>query len=243
MKHVRTAKVVTLEDHAVTVSLRELAELLVADDPSEHVDIDPRRLSIQVVVDDSNAEGRRTPFPASVLLDLIRANNAEIPEDAEVVLAVRWRKEVEPNHPSQSAAVMAAPGGAGGMGMIQAAAAAVGADPNLAAFCQGCGAVPVFQGPTPDCHDPGGCGAVRQRYGQMPIPVSQPPQQGPWMTPGQAPMMVPQAAPPANPAAALRIPKGKAYNPQTGEVAFLDRDGQPYGKGDYVKDRISMRDI
>lgn len=233
MKHVRTAKVVTLEDHAVTVSLRELAELLVADNPGEHVDIDARRLSIQVVVGSDDPDGQRTPFPASALLDLIRSGNGEIPEDAEVVLAVRWRKEVDVGSaPQPSGAVMAMPG----VGMAQAAAA-VGADPSLATVCTTCGGVPVFQGPTPDCHDPVGCGAVRQRYGAMPIPVSQPPQQqGPWVPQQPTP-------PPSNPAAALRIPKGRAYNPQTGEVAFLDRDGQPYGKGDYVKDRISMRDI
>jgi hypothetical protein len=223
MKHVSTKRVVTLEEHAITVSAKEIVDLLVHDNPEQIVD--PRDVSIQVTIPAD--EGKRQPFPASALLELIRAANGDIPEDAEVVIGVRWRQETE-----VTAAVGAPVQMVRAAANVQQMAVAAGADPSLAGTCQTCGAIPVFQGPTPDCQDQTGCGAVRARYGNMPIPQSVVPQQ-----PGVVQGMV-NSGPPMTP-----LPKGRAVNRETGETAFISKDGSLYGKHEYLNDRLSRRDI
>ena len=161
MNHVSTRRVVQQEEHAVTLSAKEIVDMLIADDPVRVCD--PRDLAIQVTIPAD--EGKRIGFGANQLLELIRTHNQNVPEDAEVVIAVRWCQETE---------VKGLAAGASGQSVRAAAnmaqvASSVGADPALAVACSTCGGLPVFQGPTPDCQDQAGCGAVRARYGNMPI--------------------------------------------------------------------------
>lgn len=265
MKHVSTRKLVTLEEHVSTVSMRELLELIIADDPTNVVR--ERDMKLQVVMPSNEEEGKNVVFPASTILELIRTTNQNVPEDAEVVIGVRWRQETE-IQPGQQIAptgqvIPPMPVMQPGVPMVAQVAQvtqALGADPSLPpAICATCGSIPVVHGPTPECNDEQGCGPVRARYGNLPIPQSVPSQAGvpvvnnqgpppqqpsPWQTGMQQPMMQPQMMQqPAPVPQGLRIPKGRAFNPQTGEVAFLSKDGQPYGKGEYIDDRISRRNI
>lgn len=223
MKHVNK-RVVTVEDHAVTVSLREVLELAVQDDP-ERSAIGPHDTQLQVVLGVSLTEGREV-LAGSTLLDLLRASNEDIPENAEIVVGVRWRKETEVSAPRLGVVPS----------NVQAQTAQtigqLGVDPSHVVVCSTCGAVPALQGPTPECVDPNGCGMLRVRFGQMPIPQAALPPPGAPGAPAAFPGM-----------GSLPTSPGLAINRETGEKAFIAKDGSLYGKHDYLKDRLAMRDI
>ena len=223
MKHVSTKRLVQQEEHAITVSAKEIVDMLIADDP-ERV-CDSRDLALQITI--PAGEGKKMAFGASQLLDLIRTHNATVPEDAEVVIAVRWCQETEVKGNVQNASI---PTMRAAANMAQVAQQ-VGADPALAVACSTCGGLPVFQGPTPDCQDQAGCGAVRARYGNMPIAQSAPAQPGQGMVGN------------GGSGAPMGVPKGQAINRETGEKAFIAKDGGLYGRHEYIKDRLSAKDI
>jgi len=221
MKKLSQKKVVTVEECALQLDKRDLAEMIESESPETTVD--PRDVTVCVSapasedarVGDLHAPGTRI-IGASQLLEMARARNQEIPEDAEIVISVRWRKEVEggfvpapqPMYAAPTQPMMAAPGGQQ-------------IDPQDAMQCATCGGVPGIQGPTPDCQDVNGCGRVRKIRGDLPVPKALEVQGAPQVGVGLgAPMRGTQ----------------KLTNRETGKTVFADRDGQPYGHHeDYTK--------
>lgn len=206
MKHESKRKVVTVEEHLITFNRDELADLLRSALP-EDTEIDPRSINLCAIVGD-DAENVIGP---SDLRKIARSQVEEIPEDAEVVLSIRWRKEVEGiAHPAPAPAAYAP----------AAAPVAPPADGEMVASgapCATCGSVPDLHGPTPDCEDAVGCGRVRRLKGEMPVPKS---------APAQSAAHVPGTGGPAG-----QDGPGTHYlvNRDTGEQVFADQMGGAYG--------------
>jgi len=227
MKHV-SKRVVSVEDHAVTISLAEIHELAIQDDPARGA-VPSHDVQVQVVLSASDAESREV-LGRQAILDLAQSANPDIPNDAEVVIGLRWRTEQEIK--ATKPGVVAAPLPGQAAPAVQTVGQ-LGVDPALVVVCGTCGAVPALQGPTPDCVDASGCALVRARLGVMAVPTAVPSAQPTYYS-GQ-----PQQAAPAPPP----VPPGRALNRETGEVAFVARDGSVYGKHDYIRDRLSARDL
>lgn len=213
MKAMSSRKVVQIEEHAVQFDKRDLAEMIESEDPTNTVD--PRDLTIFV---SATTAGSSEPkgYGASQLLEMARSKNSDIPEDAEVVISVRWRKETDaPQMPVPQYAPQYAPAPAGYVPNHSQQGGAIA--PQDARQCATCGALPAVQGPTPDCHDVNGCGAVRQLRGELPIPKA--------VDAPNAPQVGVGLGAPSKGTKLL-------INRETGEKAFADRDGRPYGKHD-----------
>ena len=209
MEHNTTRKVLTVEEHNVTFGKKDLVELLDEELAGEGILVAPRITHLSVIVGDEEP----VVVGPNRLLEMIRAAKDDIPEDAELVLAVRWRKTV------------ATRAGAPAVGSRPASpyAAPVPHPAPSGAVCPSCQATPAVEGPTPDCEDENGCGMVRAVKGDMPIVQTQEPEgaarigQGGGRRPGEP-------------------PPGRLVNRETGQVAFADRDGMPYGvHEDYSK--------
>lgn len=232
VKKLSQKKVVTIEECALQFDKRDLAEMIEAENPETTVD--PRDVTVCVSapageesrVGDLSAPGTRV-IGASQLLEMARSRNQEIPEDAEIVISVRWRKEVECGFvPAQQPMYAAAsqqpmPMYAAAPQQPMAAPGGQQIDPQDAMQCATCGGVPGIQGPTPDCQDVLGCGRVRQLRGDLPVPKALDVQGAPQVGVGLgAPMRGTQ----------------KLTNRETGKTVFADRDGAPYGHhDDYAK--------
>jgi len=230
---------VTIEEHVVTVTLDDLAQALEAEFLSEDEEnpavFKPEDLRVCVGVGEGKILG------PSELMNVLRRGIERLPEGAEIVLAVRWQEEVEaeanppapmgqpgyppapqsyyppqpvyhhppppppqPYYPPQQPQYQAPP------------QAPPQQQQQRAPTCTTCGGQPDVQGPTPECMDPLGCGRVLQQRGPMPVG---------------------RAVPPPNMGAVgagiLRGGGGKLVNRETGESAFADATGGPYGAHDY----------
>jgi hypothetical protein len=194
---------VTIEEHSVTFSKADLAGMLEGE--AEGGLVDERDLAVGVMV------GKDHIIGPNQLLEMVRSVDQEIPEGAEVVLAVRWRQEVEVTQapPRNLAAEPLMPAGVAPTPDGYAAA------PGNNASCRTCGSVPAIQGPTPDCNDALGCALVRAEKGEIGIARSVEPEGAPQIgVGGQGPgtrMLV---------------------NRETGEKIFADKNGGAYGRHD-----------
>lgn len=229
MKHESTRKVVMVEEHHVLLSKQDLLAVMESQNPEElltEADIQP----MLHLGDSEKAMGARS------ILDLVRVMNKDIPENAEVVLAVRWREETEsqqqPQQPQQQMMMMPAqmmmqppvtyqpPQQHAGRGLQQPPPMQQQQAPPpvvQAQQCRTCGAVPDLQGPTPDCMDAMGCAHVRSQRGNLPVPTSVLPDGGPSIGLGGG------GDPTRMPGTQMLV------NRETGEKKFASRDGTPYG--------------
>lgn len=244
MKQDSSKKFVTIEDHHLILEPEDLTHAIEAADP-ETVGDEELELQTVLVV---NGEA----IDAEGLLTMLRSMNPAIPEDATFTLAVKWQEQVEfdpsqlvaqqaptgPLSPQQTRQQMQqlAPNGQPyhqqqqftpqyAQQMQQQYAPAQ--QPQFrqpmapgAQQCRTCGAVPDVQGPTPDCMDAAGCGRVLRERGQLLPPRTVPPPGAPGVGMGPG-----------------RVGPGKLVNRATGEVAFADRNGMPYGKHDDYQKR------
>jgi len=218
MKHESKRKVVTVEEHLITFNRDELADLL-KDVLPEETEIDPRDIKLCAVV--GNAESVIGPTD---LKKIAREKVEDIPDDAEIVFSVRWRKEVErpPAAPMVSPAMYQAQQ-AGMVPPPAAPAATLPADSEMVASgapCGTCGSVPDLHGPTPDCEDEEGCGRVRHLKGELPIATAKPRES--------------EASVPGTGVPGVQGGPGTRYlvNRETGERVFAGEDGSPYGHHD-----------
>lgn len=201
-----TRKVITVDEKEIHLSRDELAAMLEEEFSTEDEPllISPRAVKIEVTVG-------KQKVTMGQILELVRGRNAEVPEDAEVVLAVRWQREVEG---AQQTVIQ--PTGNFVPNVVPAAGGA-------GVTCPSCGTIPEVEGPTPDCFDPQGCGFIRRTKGEI-IPAKA-------VAEGEAPIIGsggPGAGVP--PGAPSRLPPNVAVNRETGERAFMSRDGSLYGK-------------
>ncbi len=142
---------------------------------------------------------------------MIRTAHEGIPEDAEIVLAVRWRQEVEVQATAPTRRAPPTP-------ILPA-----GVEPDAGYLeeetggdsCATCGGVPDIQGPTPGCHDVNGCARVRQTKGEIAVARSVEPDGAPNVGIGGR-----------GPGTQMLV------NRDTGEKVFADKTGRPYGKHD-----------
>ena len=205
MKTVSARRAVVIEDYGVQVSEQDVLGLLreAGTAPGIHA-----RATIQVGVSDG---GEATVLESQTLMELARAKNPEIPADAELVLAIRWRREVPAGAPVNG---LVMPGVALGAPAVPQAGL-----PSQGAPCGTCGGSPWAEGPTPGCQDTTGCSEVRKRRGELPvIPTAEP------VVAGQAPR-----APGEGPGR----PTGIVTNSVTGKKAFMGAGGVPYGHHEY----------
>jgi hypothetical protein len=190
METKRTTKIITVEEHEAQLAPDDIAEIL--DDLTDAA-VTPDDITICVLLSDEKGA-----FGADEILAAARAQNKDIPKDAELILTLRWKREVES---------VATP--------VGNAHKVISAQDGF--HCRTCGALPAVYGPTPDCHDAEGCGKVRQEKGEVAIPTIAPAAMGNGVhVPGNN-------AP---------LPPNIAVNRETGERAFLSKDGSLYGKHD-----------
>lgn len=204
MEHNTSRRHITVEEHVVTFGKMDIVEALDSELAGEGIMVAPRITRLCVAV------GEETVVGPTRLLEMLRTAKEDIPEEAELVLAVRWRKEVS------NAAVAARPGS-----LPRTAPPPV----KTAGRCATCQGVPAIDGPTPDCEDEDGCGMVRAVKGELPIVQTEVPQ-------GTANIGHGGGGRGAN-----EPPPGVLVNRETGEKAFADRDGRPYGHHDDYEDR------
>ncbi|HET6496119.1 MAG TPA: hypothetical protein VFH61_12235 [Thermoleophilia bacterium] len=152
MEHQTNRKIVQIEEHVVTFGRMDLVEALDAELASEGVMVTPSRTSVCVAV------GKDALVDAERLMMMLRTVKEDIPENAELVLAVRWREEVSSNAVSPAGLPVARVAGTAGPAPV--------INPSE---CATCGSVPAIVGPTPDCADESGCARVRRQKGEMPI--------------------------------------------------------------------------
>lgn len=225
MKEQTVKKVMAVEEHSVTFNKRDLREVMEQENPENAHAI--RQLVPGLVVD--FGEGPQL-LPSSRVMEALRAYNGEIPEDAELVIAARWRREEEIEIPVAGVT----PGFA--RGHVQHAPAVAQPQPGVPLVlpgvappggngpaCSTCGGYPHAEGPTPECQDPSGCAHVRATKGDLPVQ---------------------QTVTPTGPGANIGVVGGIGQsasraqmltNRETGETAFADKEGRPYGVGyDYT---------
>ncbi len=203
MTHNTNIKHLTVEEHVVTFGRMDLVEMLDAELAGEGVVVAPSITHVCVAV------GKEMLVGSKQLMEMLRGCKEDIPEDAELVLAVRWRKEVSSN------AVRPA-------GTASPAYTGVPVPVQTAGICATCQATPAVEGPTPDCEDAEGCAMVRSVKGDMPIVKTQEPKGGAQV--GQGGQRVNEP------------PPGVLVNRETGQRAFADGTGNPYGvHEDYQK--------
>jgi hypothetical protein len=222
MKRESSKKIVTIEEHSLILDQADLMHALEADDPSRVID-NPELKAILYV-------GQEAVAP-SALINMIRAMNPDIPEHAKLTLAVTWQEQVEidpaqmqpmpppqyappPQYYQQQPPPYTGHPPAGYQPPMQPPVA----QPTPQAHgqqCRTCGAVPMVHGPTPDCMDAGGCGRVLRERGQLLPPKTVPP-------PGAPDVGIGTGAP----------APGILINRETGETAFADKNGMPYGRHD-----------
>jgi len=205
MKQNTVKKVVSVEEHSVTFDRRDLREVMEQEDPEASVSI--KTLVPGLVVD--FGEGPQL-LPSSRVMEMLRTYNADIPEDAEIVIAARWRREEEITIAQASAGLMQS-----GMPLNLPANTRTGPPPGS---CGTCGGVPDQQGPTPECMDANGCARVRSLRGDLPIV---------------------RTVTPTGPGANVGLGGGAPgrgtqilTNRDTGQTAFADKEGRPYGVHD-----------
>ncbi len=222
MKHDTIRKYVSIEQHFVSFSRRDLAKLMGEDE---------RDLFITITAG-KDAESMFTAEDVlKMALEKLNETDEEgkeigagIPDDAEVSITLGWRREVEIG-PGQMPMHAPAP-----MQMAPQSALlpAPTFDPRAVgdvANCRTCGGVPDMQGPTPDCQDPAGCGRVRAQKGDLPVPKALDPQDGQQITMGAGGII-----PGAGPGTQMLV------NRETGQRVFAAKDGMPYGVGyDYKR--------
>lgn len=219
-------KTIQVEEHVVTVTKSDLVEaLLIEFRDEEEIAVKPDEVRVCVGL------GQDKILGPSQLMEILRKQIENLPENAEVVLAIRWREEVEapdypparvgrpgyhqpqpqpqPYYPPQPQPYYPPP---------QPYYPPPQAPPQHQGgpTCTTCGGQPDLQGPTPECGDPMGCGRVRVQRGEMPVGRAIPP-------PGVGNVG----------AGILRGSGQKLFNRETGEEAFADQHGAPYGKFDY----------
>ena len=200
MEHQTNRKQLVIEEHVVTFGRMDIVEALDAALAEEGVMVTPSRTSVCVAI------GKDALIDAVKLMEMLRAMKEDIPEHAELVLAVRWREEVSSNAVSPAGALPLARLG----GTVPQPVQTV--NPSE---CETCGGVPAIAGPTPDCEDEDGCARVRRQKGAMPIARTVEPQGG--STVGQGGR------------GANEPPPGVLVNRETGQTAFADQTGNPYG--------------
>ena len=221
MKEQTVKKVMAVEEHSVTFSKKDLREVMEQEDPSASVGI--KTLVPGLVVD--FGEGPQL-LPSSKVLEMLRAFNPEIPEDAELVIAARWRREEEITIPVAGVTPGFARGPVAHNTQPGVPLVLPGVTPPAGAPvvpCGTCGGSPDAEGPTPDCAAEQGCARVRATKGELPVV---------------------QTVTPTGPGANIGPVGGVGgsgrsqllTNRETGETAFADKEGRPYGVGyDYTK--------
>lgn len=223
MKRESSKKFVTIEEHHLILDTADLMHALESDDPSRVIDSPP--LQPMLVVD------KAAVAPAD-LMAMLRKMNPEIPESARLTLAVTWQEQVEidpaqmqqaaspayqppayqpPHYPHQQP-----PQGYTGQPPAGYQPPVTQHPPGSAMQCRTCGTLPMLHGPTPDCMDVQGCGRVLRERGQLLPPRTVPPPGAPSMGIG----------------ASGASPPGVLVNRDTGETAFADKNGLPYGHHD-----------
>lgn len=214
MKRNSQRRLVTIEEHSVTFGRDDLLELVQAEEPEMFASLDERDMTPSLVIQttDKDGEAKHAVLQPARLIEMMRSVDEEIPENAEVVLAVRWRKEVEAQAmPPVAGRVQPPtpilPAGVDHDTSYLAEAAASGES------CETCGGVPDIQGPTPDCHDVSGCARVRTTKGEIAVARTVEPENAPRVGIGGT-------GPGTH----------KLVNRETGETAFADKNGMPYGK-------------
>lgn len=223
MKQNTVKKVMAVEEHSVTFDKKDLREVMEQDAPDRAHEI--KQLIPGLVVD--FGDGPQL-LPASRVMEALRAYNSEIPEDADLVIAARWRREEEITIPVAGATpgfsrgpVAHAP--VGPQAGVPILPTGVVPPAGNGPACGTCGGYPHAEGPTPDCIDPAGCAHVRATKGELPVQQTQTP-----TGPGANIGVVGGIGAGAGQAAILT-------NRETGETAFADKNGSPYGVGyDYT---------
>lgn len=191
-------RTVTIEEHSIQLDKTDLAEMIEIEQGEEGTGVNARDLT--VVVTHESVDGT-TSFGATQILEIARSIHNEIPEDAEVVLALRWKREEEtPTAPTPIQRLVAADGLT---------------PPQNATRCPTCDGTPYIDGPTPDCHDESGCGLVRREKGEIVIPKA--------IAAANSPVLMKDS---------LTPPPGMMVNRETGQRAFMAKDGTPYGVHD-----------
>jgi hypothetical protein len=227
MQRETNQRTICVEEHVVTVTKDDLAEALQGELAGDGIMVKADELRVCVGIGESQIVG------PSQLRDLLRAQIEGLPDNAEIVLAVRWREEVEaPAHPPAPAgqphypapqAYYPPPGYYPPQPQYQPPPPQYQQPPQQPQYqqppqggpiCTTCGGQPDLQGPTPECADPMGCGRVRAQRGDLPVGRAVPP-------PGVGSVG----------AGILRGGASTLVNRETGETAFAAHDGRPYGVG------------
>lgn len=227
MERKTSRRTIQIREHVVTVTKADLAEALQGELAGEGIAVKAEDLRVCVGLAENKIIG------PDQLRTMLRGQVEGMPDGAEIVLAVRWREEVEaPVNPPAPAAPMGHPPPQYGYPQYAPPPPQYAPQqyappppqpqyaqpqPQAGPTCPACGSQPSIQGPTPDCHDPMGCGPVRAQRGNLPVG---------------------RAVPPPNVgsvgAGILRGGEGgggKLVNRETGETAFADLHGGPYGVG------------
>jgi len=218
MKHRTSMKTVQLVEHTVVLSNRDIARLLTANRDGR---VSARDIEVVIHVKSKDKDDVPEMIALEDVLEMAIEMNEDIPEDADVAPAIRWREESQGQlapqapvsvytgyqPPQQRMPAYRSPS------PQSSYAAPTPQVPADAPACATCGAAPDVEGPTPECQDPHGCGRVLHIRGPLPVGTSVAPEDNGPIMPGSVHGTV------------------KLTNRETGEQVFAAADGMsPYGK-------------